>query len=58
MNEELLIIINYYDENITLFKENIDKLSEFFKNIVICNKIPVHFVNLFIVKVADILNSK
>lgn len=38
MNEELLIIINYYDENITLFKENIDKLSEFFKNIVICNK--------------------
>lgn len=38
MSEELLIIINYYDENITLFKENIDKLSEFFKNIVICNK--------------------
>lgn len=38
MNEELLIIINYYDENITLFKENIHKLSEFFKNIVICNK--------------------
>ena len=38
MNEELLIIINYCDENITLFKENIDKLSEFFKNIVICNK--------------------
>lgn len=38
MNGELLIIINYYDENITLFKENIDKLSEFFKNIVICNK--------------------
>lgn len=38
MNEELLIIINYYDENITLFKENIDKLSDFFKNIVICNK--------------------
>lgn len=38
MNEELLIIINYCDENITLFKENIDKLSEFFKNIVIFNK--------------------
>ena len=38
MNEELLIIINYCDENITLFKENINKLSEFFKNIVICNK--------------------
>ena len=38
MNEELLIIINYCDENITLFKENIDKLSVVFKNIVICNK--------------------
>lgn len=38
MNEELLIVVNYFDENQEIYKKNITKLNNIFKNIVICNK--------------------
>ncbi len=38
MNKDILVIINWYNENIEKLKSSINRLEEVFSNIIICNK--------------------
>lgn len=38
MNKDMLVVINWYNENIEELKNAIDRVEEVFSNILVCNK--------------------
>ena len=39
MNKDMLVVINWYNENIEELKNAIDRVEEVFSNILVCNQI-------------------
>lgn len=59
MNDNILVIINWYDEDIDNLDHALERLNEVFKNIIICNKsnIKIPIKNYKVIKSIDYTSS-
>ena len=55
MNNDILVIINWYEENINNLDHALERLNEVFKNIIICNRsnILIPIKNFKVIKSDD-----
>ena len=55
MNNDILVIINWYEENINNLDHALERLNEIFKNIIICNRsnILIPIKNFKVIKSDD-----
>ena len=59
MNNDILVIINWYEENINNLDHALERLNEIFKNIIICNRsnILIPIKNFKVIKYQNLMKN-